>query len=129
MQNVYMRYPNAVNWILDGVDFKIAPGERLALVGPSGCGKSTIARVAMQLLPPASFCEGRLLLAGQDPRKLNSVDLQKLRGEAVGLVFQDPMTRLNPLMTIGTHLVDTLHAHRPQKNSAWACHNMVPNSG
>ncbi len=107
-----------MTWTLDQLDFKVACGERLALVGPSGCGKSTIARVALQLLPPGSLTKGGLRLIGEDPRTLNSADLRKLRGEAVGLVFQDPMTRLNPLMTIGEHLVDTLKAHRPNQKPA-----------
>ena len=63
---------------------------------------------------PGSRCDGGLLLCGQDPRRLRRPALRQLRGEAVGLVFQDPMTRLNPLLTIGEHLRDTLAAHRPQ---------------
>jgi len=108
-----------MNWTLDGLSLRIGSGESLALVGPSGCGKSTIAKVVMQLLPPGSLCKGDLLLLGQDPRKLNNAALRQLRGEAVGLVFQDPMTRLNPLMSIGEHLLDTLKAHRPQETSVW----------
>jgi peptide/nickel transport system ATP-binding protein len=84
----------------------------LALVGPSGCGKSTLARAVLQLLPPGSQCSGGLELAGRDPRQLRRGALRQLRGEAVGLVFQDPMTRLNPLLTVGDHLADTLAAHR-----------------
>ncbi|MCP9849997.1 ABC transporter ATP-binding protein [Cyanobium sp. Morenito 9A2] len=98
---------------LDGLTLGLARGERLALVGPSGCGKSTVARAVLQLLPPGSRCEGELRLAGHDPRQLSQGALRRLRGEAVGLVFQDPMTRLNPLLTVGEHLSDTLVAHRP----------------
>jgi peptide/nickel transport system ATP-binding protein len=76
----------------------------MALVGPSGCGKSTVARAVLQLLPPGSVCEGTLLLAGQDPRQLDQTALRRLRGEAVGLVFQDPMTSLNPYLTVGSQL-------------------------
>ncbi len=98
---------------LDGLNLSLARGDRLALVGPSGCGKSTVARAVLQLLPHGSRCEGTLLLAGSDPRQLRQGALRQLRGEAVGLVFQDPMTRLNPLLTVGEHLSDTLAAHRP----------------
>ncbi len=108
-----VRYPQAAQATLDGLDLTLHPGESLALVGPSGCGKSTVARAVLQLLPAGSLCSGGLLLAGHDPRRLRRGELRRLRGEAVGLVFQDPMTRLNPLMTIGDHLADTLAAHRP----------------
>ena len=87
-------------------------------MGSSGCGKSTVARAVMQLLPQGTICEGRLALTGQDPRQLRRPQLRQLRGEAVGLVFQDPMTRMNPLMSVGGHLIDTLRAHRPQISAA-----------
>ena len=98
---------------LDGLNLRLGSGDTLALVGPSGCGKSTVARAVLQLLPPGSRCSGGLRLAGEDPRVLKRPALRRLRGEAVGLVFQDPMTRLNPLLRIGEHLSDTLSAHRP----------------
>ena len=119
IQRCYMRYPTSHRWTLEGLNLKIAARERLALVGPSGCGKSTVARVALQLLPPGSRCKGELTLCSQDPRKMTPAGLRKLRGNAVGLVFQDPMTRLNPLLTIGDHLVDTIRAHRPHKSAIW----------
>ena len=111
LRQLQVRYPGAERPTLDGLDLTLHPGERLALVGPSGCGKSTVARAVLQLLPPGSSCEGELELTGQDPRRLGRSDLRRLRGGAVGLVFQDPMTRLNPLLTIGEHLRDTLAAH------------------
>ena len=111
LRNLWVRYPGTERPTLAGLDLTLHPGERLALVGPSGCGKSTVARAVLQLLPPGSTCEGELELTGQDPRRLGRGDLRRLRGGAVGLVFQDPMTRLNPLLTIGEHLRDTLAAH------------------
>ena len=113
LQQLVVRYPGAEASTLDGLDLTLAAGERLALVGPSGCGKSTVARAVLQLLPAGSRCDGGLLLAGQDPRRLSRAALRRLRGEAVGLVFQDPMTRLNPLLSVGEHLNDTLAQHRP----------------
>ena len=104
-------YPGGGEPTLAGLDLSLERGQRLALVGPSGCGKSTVARAVLQLLPAGSRCEGGLELAGRDPRRLDRGALRRLRGEAVGLVFQDPMTRLNPLLTIGGHLSDTLAAH------------------
>ncbi len=117
IQDLRMRYPSSSTWLLDGLNLRLEAGERLALIGSSGCGKSTVARVILQLLPIGSLCEGGLLLTGKDPRGLNQKMLRRFRGEAVGLVFQDPMTRLNPLMTVGEHLLDTLKAHRPETSS------------
>jgi peptide/nickel transport system ATP-binding protein len=116
IEDLVVRYPGAAGSTLDGLTLRLDPGDTLALVGPSGCGKSTVARAVLQLLPAGSLCEGSLTLAGEDPRRLKRPALRHLRGEAVGLVFQDPMTRLNPLLRIGDHLSDTLAAHRP----AWA---------
>ena len=114
IENLVVRYPEAERPTLDGLNLTLAAGDRLALVGPSGCGKSTVARAVLQLLPPGSQCSGSLLLAGQDPSQMARPALRQLRGEAVGLVFQDPMTRLNPLLTIGDHLADTLATNRPR---------------
>jgi peptide/nickel transport system ATP-binding protein len=112
LRDLQVRYPGAETPTLDGLELNLRRGDRLALVGPSGCGKSTVARAVLQLLPPGSSCAGTLELTGRDPRTLSQKGLRHLRGEAVGLVFQDPMTRLNPLLTIGEHLRDTLAAHR-----------------
>ncbi|MBM5803814.1 MAG: ABC transporter ATP-binding protein [Cyanobacteria bacterium K_DeepCast_35m_m2_155] len=112
LRDLVVQYPGAAEATLNGLNLELAAGERLALVGPSGCGKSTVARAILQLLPAGSRCQGELHLAGLDPRRLSPSELQHLRGEAVGLVFQDPMTRLNPLLTIGEHLRDTLDAHQ-----------------
>jgi peptide/nickel transport system ATP-binding protein len=113
LQGLMVRYPGAPSATLEALDLRLWRGDRVALVGPSGCGKSTVARAVLQLLPPGSSCQGGLRLAGEDPRHLDQGALRKLRGEAVGLVFQDPMTRLNPLLTVGEHLRDTLAAHWP----------------
>ncbi|MFM7549014.1 MAG: dipeptide ABC transporter ATP-binding protein [Cyanobacteriota bacterium] len=117
IRQLVVRYPGAAQPTLDGLELTLRPGTTLALVGPSGCGKSTVARAVLQLLPAGSQCTGTLELAGRDPRSLGRGSLRRLRGEAVGLVFQDPMTRLNPLLSIGAHLADTIAAHRP----TWRC--------
>lgn len=114
LNELLVAYPEAPEPTLDGLSLSLEPGQRLALVGPSGCGKSTVARAVLGLLPPGSRREGSLKLCGKDPNQLNRRALNQLRGEAVGLVFQDPMTRLNPLLSIGAHLTDTLQAHRPR---------------
>ena len=120
LDQLVVRYPAATSNTLAGLTLSLNPGERLALVGPSGCGKSTVARAVLQLLPQGSNCSGGLELCGQDPRALRRGALRQLRGEAVGLVFQDPMTRLNPLPSIGEHLSDTLAQHRP----SWKRHQV-----
>ncbi len=119
IRNFWMRYPKSQEWTLEDLNMSITAGECLALVGSSGCGKSTLARVVMQILPNGSICRGYLSVLGEDPSQLNRENLRKLRGEAVGFVFQDPMTRLNPLLTIGAHLIDVLQAHKPDKKFTW----------
>ena len=120
LDQLVVRYPGSSSNTLAQLNLQLNAGERLALVGPSGCGKSTVARAVLQLLPSGSHCSGGLLLCGEDPRLLQRTALRRLRGEAVGLVFQDPMTRLNPLLSIGEHLADTLAQHRP----AWKRHQV-----
>ncbi|MEG3437412.1 ABC transporter ATP-binding protein [Pannus brasiliensis CCIBt3594] len=99
---------------IDGVSFSLSRGETLGLVGESGCGKSTIGKAILQLLPDRTRIEGEILFDGRSLLSLSPVELQKFRGEAVGLVFQDPMTRLDPLMSIGEHCIETLRAHQPR---------------
>ncbi len=109
-------------WAVDGVSFHIDAGERLGFVGESGCGKSTLGRAMLRLLSPNAQIEGDIFLEGRSIFELDRPQLQRFRGEAIALVFQDPMTRLDPLMTIGDHCLETLQAHRPQlsKNQAKA---------
>lgn len=109
-----------IDWAVDDVSFTLEPGERLGLVGESGCGKSTIGRAVMRLLPPESQVQGKVLFQGQSVLDLDAEGMRHFRGEAVALIFQDPMTRLNPLMTIGDHCLETLKAHQPELSPAAA---------
>jgi peptide/nickel transport system ATP-binding protein len=115
IRELKIAYPTELssrNWAIDGVSFSIGKGETLGLVGESGCGKSTIGKAILRLLPNGSHIEGEINFEGQSLLSLSPKQLEKFRGEAVGLVFQDPMTRLDPLMTIGDHCVETLQAHQ-----------------
>ncbi|MGC1307798.1 MAG: ABC transporter ATP-binding protein [Phormidesmis sp.] len=113
VENFRVSYPGESAWAVDQVSFSLKPGEKLGLVGESGCGKSTLGRAAMRLLPAATRIEGQAKFEGQSILDFSPPALRRFRGEAVSLVFQDPMTRLDPLMTIGDHCVETLRAHRP----------------
>ncbi|MHC5737884.1 dipeptide ABC transporter ATP-binding protein [Nostoc sp.] len=118
IENLRVAYPQRsgeeASWAVDDVSFTLQPGERMGLVGESGCGKSTIGRAVMRLLPASSRIEGRVTFQGQPVFDLTPNHLRKFRGEAIALIFQDPMTRLDPLMTIGKHCIETLQAHSPQ---------------
>jgi oligopeptide/dipeptide ABC transporter ATP-binding protein len=100
---------------VDGVSLALAPGETLGLVGESGCGKSVTAMSVLRLVPspPGRIVSGRILFDGRDLATLPLRELRKIRGAAVGMVFQDPMTALSPLHRIGDQLLEALRLHRP----------------
>ncbi|MEO1350460.1 MAG: ABC transporter ATP-binding protein [Cyanobacteria bacterium J06635_15] len=104
-------YPGQTLWAVDGVSLTLQAGERLGLVGESGCGKSTLGRAALRLMPSQTKIEGAAHFEGDAIFEFSPKRLRRFRGEAVSLIFQDPMTRLDPLMTIGEHCVETLLAH------------------
>lgn len=118
IENLRVAYPQPsgeeLTWAIDDVSFELQPGEKMGLVGESGCGKSTLGRAVMRLLPSSSRVQGRVRFRGESVLDLAPEKLRKFRGEAVALIFQDPMTRLDPLMTIGNHCIETLQAHSPE---------------
>jgi peptide/nickel transport system ATP-binding protein len=100
--------------VVDGVTFDLAASEILALVGESGCGKSMTALAIMRLLPTvARSVTGRVVLEGVDLLALSEAEMRGIRGARVSLVFQEPTSSLDPVMTVGNQLVEALRAHRP----------------
>ena len=117
------RTPAGPLWAVDGVDLDVAPGESLGLVGESGCGKSSLGRALLNLMPPGGGVRGEVRLAarGDEPDdaavdlvSASASTLRGIRGNRVSLVFQEPMTRLDPLMRVSTHFVEAIRSHRPQ---------------
>jgi len=103
---------------VDGVSFSIAPGETLGIVGESGSGKSVTSLAIMGLvpMPPGRITDGVIGYAGRDLRKLDDRAMAGLRGNRIAMVFQDPMTSLNPFLTIGRQLTEGMLRHRRQPN-------------
>ncbi|MEP4198515.1 MAG: ABC transporter ATP-binding protein [Aliishimia sp.] len=97
---------------VDGVSYDIAPGEILGVVGESGAGKSMAGNAVIGLLsPPAHITGGEIYLNGAQIDHLSGDDMRRLRGKQIGMVFQDPLTSLNPLLRIGDQLTETMRAH------------------
>jgi len=96
---------------VDRVNLALGPGQTLGVVGESGCGKTMLSRAILQLLPKKAKLSGRVMFDGQDLASLDPEALRKLRGRSLAVVFQDPMTSLNPVLTIGTQLMETLQEH------------------
>ena len=96
---------------VDQVDLTVGAGRTLGIVGESGCGKTMLSRAILQLLPKKAKLSGRVMFDGQDLVRLDPERLRKLRGRSLAVVFQDPMTSLNPVLTIGTQLIETLQEH------------------
>jgi peptide/nickel transport system ATP-binding protein len=96
---------------VDRVNLTLGAGQTLGIVGESGCGKTMLSRAILQLLPKKAKLSGHVMFDGQDLLQLRPDKLRKLRGRSLAVVFQDPMTSLNPVLTIGTQLIETLQEH------------------
>lgn len=102
-----------------GISFDLYEGETIAIVGESGCGKSVTAKSIMRLNPepPARFKTGEILFNGEDIIKKSEKEMRNIRGSKIGMIFQDPMTSLNPTMTIGKQIIEGLKRHRHLSNA------------
>jgi peptide/nickel transport system ATP-binding protein len=115
---VWYASPKAPVQAVDGVTFALNPGEVLGLVGESGCGKSTLGRGLIGLLPRGAAVDGELYFAGREMLGLPAREREALRGADMGLIFQEPMTRLDPLMRVSEHFREALKAHEPDLSKA-----------
>ena len=99
---------------VDGISFDVYPNETLGIVGESGCGKTVTGLSLLRLIPspPGRIVAGEILLQGRDLTKLSENEMQSLRGDEISMIFQEPMTALNPVLTVGTQMVDVLMRHR-----------------
>src|SRR5574342_600941 len=97
-----------------GVNFELKKGETLAIVGESGSGKSVTTKAIMRLLPPGNseIKSGQILFDGKDLTKLTDRQMQKIRGKDISMIFQDPMTSLNPTMQVGKQIMEPLVKHQ-----------------
>ncbi|MBI0534374.1 ABC transporter ATP-binding protein [Roseomonas sp. KE2513] len=101
--------------VLDGIDLSVATGEAVGIVGETGCGKSVLARSVLRLnpSPPARVTGGAIHFDGIDILGMDGAALRRMRGRDIGMVFQDPVTYLNPVFTIGQQMAEVLRAHEP----------------
>ncbi len=116
VKNLVVEFPSRHGTLraLDGISFDIAPGEILGVVGESGAGKSlTGASIIGLLEPPGRIASGSITLQGERIDQLNNDQMRHIRGRKIGAIFQDPLTSLNPLYTVGRQIVETILAHLP----------------
>ncbi|HCH52335.1 MAG TPA: peptide ABC transporter ATP-binding protein [Aeromonas sp.] len=106
--------------VLDGVSFKVAPGQTIGIVGESGCGKSVTSLAIMGLLPKphGQVVAGSIRFQGEELLSLPPDQMYKVRGNRISMIFQEPMTALNPVQTVGTQLMEVFSLHRPDFSKA-----------
>ena len=116
--SVEFHTPSGVVHAVSHASFKLKAGETLGIVGESGSGKSVTANSIMRLLPDTARVTGKILFKGQDILKMKTKDFNKIRGREISMIFQDPMTSLNPLYTVGNQLEEVLKLHMGLKGEA-----------
>src|SRR5712691_5093895 len=117
----HFRTPDGVNRAVDGVSFEVERGETVAIVGESGCGKSVTANSILRLVPqPPGKIAGKIRFEGTDLLKLSERAMREIRGNHISMVFQEPMTSLNPVLTVGRQIGETLRLHQRLSREAAA---------
>lgn len=111
---VYLDTAEGIVKAVDNVSFSIEPGQTIGIVGESGSGKSVLARSLMQLnpVPPTFYPEGEIVFEGQNLLKMSERSLRKIRGKEIAMVFQDPMSSLNPIFKIGSQIIEAIRTHQ-----------------
>jgi peptide/nickel transport system ATP-binding protein len=110
---VHFRTPDGINRAVDGLSFHVEEGETLAIVGESGCGKSVTSMSILRLLPePPAAIAGAIRFQGRDLLQLSPAQMRAVRGNQISMVFQEPMTSLNPVLTVGFQIAETLRLHQ-----------------
>ena len=108
-----IRLKHGIVHAVDGVSLHVDPGETLGIVGESGCGKTMTALSIMNLLPTGGhIATGSIKLNGQDLTALSDEQMRNIRGNEIGMIFQDPLTSLNPTMTVGRQIAEAVSLHR-----------------
>ena len=121
VNNLRTQFPtrNGLVRAVDGVSFYLDPGEVLGVVGESGCGKSITALSIMRLIaPPGKIVSGEIIFDGQELLKLSDAEMRRIRGDDIAMIFQDPMTSLNPVFTVGEQIGEALRLHRKLSRKA-----------
>jgi peptide/nickel transport system ATP-binding protein len=109
----HFRTPDGINRAVDGVSFHVNAGETVAIVGESGCGKSVTSMSILRLIPePPGKIAGSIRFQGKDLLKLSEPEMRSIRGNEISMIFQEPMTSLNPVLTIGRQIGETLRLHQ-----------------
>src|SRR5438128_1312260 len=111
---VFFHTDDGILRAVDGVSLEIAAGETLGLVGESGCGKSVTAYSILKLLPmpPAEYAGGRIDFRGENLLALDDKAMRRVRGNQISMIFQEPMSSLNPIMSIGAQITEAIREHR-----------------
>jgi peptide/nickel transport system ATP-binding protein/oligopeptide transport system ATP-binding protein len=121
VRNLHTHFPTRAGLVraVDGVSFHLDRGELLGLVGESGCGKSITALSIMRLIaPPGKIVAGDIRFNGRDLLQLSEAEMRRIRGDDIAMIFQDPMTSLNPVYTVGEQIAEALRLHRKLSRKA-----------